>query len=265
MVKKERALGWVFRVARPAAAFVALSAVLGAPAASRAGSADAALQNKIRSVYASVKSYRLTVLGSVRSTGDFVAPNKYEMTTDLDGKPVKTIIIGTTYWIYDQGKWEKSGDTGSSLDADIAGVIRRLKLGTASNFVRLPDQMRNGKRTGAFRVSFGGSNEVCDFDLQTYYVTRCQRDELTSVERERGHHAHSRFERRFVDVEFPVMVRESRCARRAAEDENTPARVRRRTRSLRPPCADRTRRRARRPAFVRRGRVRSPFAPRRSK
>jgi outer membrane lipoprotein-sorting protein len=179
MVKKERALGWVFRVARPAAAFVALSAVLGAPAASRAGSADAALQNKIRSVYASVKSYRLTVLGSVRSTGDFVAPNKYEMTTDLDGKPVKTIIIGTTYWIYDQGKWEKSGDTGSSLDADIAGVIRRLKLGTASNFVRLPDQMRNGKRVGAFRVSFGGSNEVCDFDLQTYYVTRCQRDELT--------------------------------------------------------------------------------------
>lgn len=150
------------------------------PAMAATGSnGTAALRATFERVYATIKSYRLTVLGSVRSNGIFVAPNRYEMTTDLEGKPVKTIIIGTTYWLYDQGKWERSGDTGSSLDADIAGVVRRLRAGTASAFARLPDTTEDGKRVGAFSVSFGGSTEVCNFSLQTYYVTRCRRDELT--------------------------------------------------------------------------------------
>src|SRR5271165_12760 len=118
-----------------AAALVGLLAV---PALAAGG--DPQLRAKILAAYGAVTSYRITVLGSVRSSGVFVAPNRYKMTTIIDGKPLKTIFIGKTYWIYSDGKWQKSDTPANNLDFDIAGVIRNAKQSSAASFVHLPDQ-----------------------------------------------------------------------------------------------------------------------------
>ena len=150
------------------------------PAAASAAPADAGLRTKILSAFSSLRSYKLTVLGSVRSVGVWVAPNRYQMTTEFEGKPVKTIIIGNSYWTYSAGRWEQSGTTSGNLDVDIAGLVRNAKRNTDIAFARLPDQMQNGKRVGTFRYDFkDGTEETCNFDLQSYRVTRCKTDQLT--------------------------------------------------------------------------------------
>ncbi len=159
-----------------AAALIALAL----PAGACAASPDASLRAKIIGAFAGLHSYKLTVLGSVRSVGVWVSPNRYQMTTDFEGKPVKTIIIGNTYWTYSDGKWEKSGTTSNNLDVDIAGLVRNAKTNKDAPFMRLPDQVQDGKRVGTFQYDFkDGTEESCNFDLQTYRVTRCKADQLT--------------------------------------------------------------------------------------
>lgn len=151
-----------------------------APLAAPAASGDAALRAKIFGAFAHVKSYRLTVLGSARSLGVWVAPNAYQMTTELGGgNPVKTVIIGSDYWTLSGGKWEHSGRVSSNLDVDIAGLLRNAKA-HATGFARLPDQMQDGKRVGTFGYNFAsGTEETCNYDRATYRVTRCKADEVT--------------------------------------------------------------------------------------
>jgi hypothetical protein len=145
-----------------------------------AASGDAALRAKILAAYAPVTSYRITVLGSVRSSGVYVAPNRYEMTTTIEGKPIKTIFVGNTYWIASDGKWQKSDTPANQLDFDIAGLVRNAKANPASPFERLPDALTNGKRTGTFRYTFkNGSDETCNYDPATYLVVRCKTQDLT--------------------------------------------------------------------------------------
>ncbi len=158
----------------------ALPALLAAALAVPALAAGGSVRDKIFSAYAGVKSYKLTVLGSVRSLGVWVAPNRYQMTTEFDGKPVKTIIIGKDYWTLAGGKWEKSGTAGNNLDVDIAGLIRNAKADPKAPFVALPEQTVDGKRVGAFEFTFkDGTEETCDYDPKTYLVSRCKADELT--------------------------------------------------------------------------------------
>jgi hypothetical protein len=163
-------------VARFAA--VAASLALAVPTAASA-TGDASLKQKIFAAFANVKSYKLTVLGSVRSLGVYVAPDRYQMTTMLEGKPIKTIIVGHAYWVYADGKWEKSG-TANNLDSDIAGLIRSAKSDPKSVFVPQPDQTLDGKHVGTFEYTFkNGTTETCNYDKATYRVTRCKAEELT--------------------------------------------------------------------------------------
>ncbi len=162
-------------VTRASAAAVLLAAL--AVSARAAGGGD--VRAKIFGAFANVKSYKLTVLGSVRSLGVWISPNRYQMTTEFEGKPVKTIIIGKDYWTLADGKWEKSGTAGNNLDVDIAGLVRTAKADPAP-FVSLPEQTQDGKRVGAFEYTFkDGTEETCNYDLKTYLVTRCKTDELT--------------------------------------------------------------------------------------
>jgi len=157
---------------------LALALAVALPAAAPA--ADASPRAKILSAFASVTSYRLTVLGSVRSLGVWVMPNKYQMTTMFAGKTVKTVIIGRDYWTYADGKWQKSGTASNNLDVDIAGLVRTARAEPKIPFVKLPDQVMDGKRVGTFGFTFkNGTDETCNYDPATYRVTRCKADELT--------------------------------------------------------------------------------------
>jgi len=162
---------------RCAAAAFAFAAACWSPAQA---AGDSTLRSKILTAFARVKSYRVTVLGEVRSLGVWVAPNKYQMTTEFDGRPVKTIIIGHDYWTYADGKWQKSGTASNNLDVDIAGVVRTVKADPKAALTKLPDQTQDGKRVGTFGFNFkNGTDETCNFDPVTYLVTRCKADELT--------------------------------------------------------------------------------------
>ncbi len=166
-------------VTRVAAASVAVS-LAAAIAAPLSAAGDTALRDNIYGAFAKVKSYKLTVLGSVRSLGVWVAPNKYQMTTQFDGRAVKTVIIGRDYWTLADGKWQKSGTTSGSLDVDIAGLLRAAKADPKAAFVKLPDQTQDGKRVGTFGYTFkNGTEETCNYDTSTYRVTRCKSDQLT--------------------------------------------------------------------------------------
>ena len=149
-------------------------------AAGAASAGDPALRSKLYDAFANVKSYKLTVLGSVRSLGVYVAPNKYQMTTMFEGKPIKTIIIGRDYWTYSNGHWQKSGTASNSLDVDIAGLLRNAKSDPKAAFVPMPDQTQDAKRVGTFAYTFkNGTEETCNYDKSTYHVTRCKANELT--------------------------------------------------------------------------------------
>jgi hypothetical protein len=163
-----------FRRALAVAAVLALT-----PVATWAASPDTGLRAQIFAAFARIKSYKLTVLGQVRSLGVWVSPNRYQMTTQFEGKAIKTIIIGKNYWTYNKGRWEQAGEASSNLEVDIAGLIRNAKA-TKTPFVPLPDQNQDGKRVGAFSYAFkNGTDETCNYDLSTYRVTRCKADELT--------------------------------------------------------------------------------------
>jgi hypothetical protein len=145
-----------------------------------AAETPASLREKIFAAYRGVTSYRVTVLGSVRSLGVWVAPNRYQMTTEFEGKPVKTVIVGRDYWMLSDGKWQKSGTASNNLDVDIAGLLRIAKTDPSIPFVPLADQTQDGKRVGTFGYSFkNGTDERCNYDPSTYRVTRCKADELT--------------------------------------------------------------------------------------
>ncbi len=168
------------KISRAAACAVACLALVAPLSALGASSDGSNVRDKIFSAFAAVKSYKLTVLGSVRSLGVWMAPNRYQMTTEFEGKPVKTIIIGKDYWTLSNGKWEKSGTAGNNLDVDIAGLLRNAKADPKAPFVKLADRTQDGKRVGAFLFTFkDGTEETCDFDPKTYLVTRCKADELT--------------------------------------------------------------------------------------
>ena len=142
---------------------------------------DPTLRTKIFAAFSTVKSYRLTVLGAARSLGIWVAPNRYEMITEIGGRRlVRTVIVGSDYWTFANGKWEHSGRVSSNLDVDIAGVIRNAKADVSAGFSRMPDQTLDGKRVGTFGYNFkNGTEETCNYDRATYRVTRCKADEVT--------------------------------------------------------------------------------------
>ncbi len=169
---------------RLAAATVGAAFAFAAVAGERAlAVTDAALRAKVFRAFANVTSYRLTVLGSARSVGVWVAPNRYQMSTEIGGgKPVRTIIIGSDYWTLANGTWEHSGRVSNNLDVDIAGLVRNAKADPSASFVRLSDQTQDGKRVGTFMYSFkNGTEETCNYDRATYRVTRCKADEVTIV------------------------------------------------------------------------------------
>jgi hypothetical protein len=160
------------------AAVALLACTLPAAAGALAPAVD--LRAKITEAFAAIKSYKLTVLGSVRSLGVWQAPNRYEMTTEFAGKTVKTIIVGKTLWEFDDGKWEKSGTASNNLDVDVAGLVRTLKSDPSAALAKLPDQTQDGKRVGTFQYTFkDGTEETCNYDLNTYLVTRCKTEDLT--------------------------------------------------------------------------------------
>ncbi|GAC1302837.1 MAG: hypothetical protein NVS2B3_15680 [Vulcanimicrobiaceae bacterium] len=150
------------------------------PLAARAADGDPGLRRHVVDAFARVRSYRLTVLGAARSLGVWVAPNAYQMTTDLGGHPVKTVIVGREYWTLTNGRWEHSGRVSNNLDVDISGLLRDAKARKDAAFARLPDQTQDGKRVGTFGYSFAnGTDETCNYDRATYRVTRCKADEVT--------------------------------------------------------------------------------------
>lgn len=160
-------------------AAVAIVAACIMPSSAGAAPGDG-LRSKIVSAFDRVHSYKLTVLGSVRSLGVFVKPNKYQMTTMFQGKPIKTILIGQNYWTYSGGKWQKSGTASNNLDVDIAGLLRNAKSNPGAPFVAQPDQIQDGKKVGTFAYTFkNGTQEACNYDKATYRVTRCKAEELT--------------------------------------------------------------------------------------
>ncbi len=155
-------------------------AVVALPLASVAANGDSGLRARVFGAFAHVRSYRLTVLGAARSLGVWVAPNSYQMTTELGGTPVKTIIIGHDYWTLAGGKWEHSGRVSNNLEVDIAGLLRNAKAHASATFTRMPDQTQDGKRVGTFGYAFAnGTDETCNYDRATYRVTRCKADEVT--------------------------------------------------------------------------------------
>jgi hypothetical protein len=142
--------------------------------------ADATVRAKVIGAFARVTSYKLTVLGSVRSVGTWVAPDRYHMTTEIEGKPLETVIEGKAYWTRSNGKWERSGTTSTNLDVDLAGLIKAAKTAPASSFSTSAPQTQDGKKVGTFSFSFpDGTDEICNYDLATYRVTRCKADEVT--------------------------------------------------------------------------------------
>jgi hypothetical protein len=149
-------------------------------AAAVAVNGDATLRSKLLGAYAGVKSYKITVLGSVKSNGVYVAPNRYKMTTQFEGKTVKTIFIGGTYWIFANGRWEQQA-SGNKLDYDISGLLRNLKADPHAALGKLPDTLRGGRRLGTFVYTFqsSGTRETCNYDPATYLVVRCKAEELT--------------------------------------------------------------------------------------
>ena len=165
-----------------AAVGLALALASLVPVTGFAAGGDATLRAKLLAAYAGMKSYKITVLGSVKSSGVFVAPNRYKMTTQFEGKTVKTIFIGGTYWIYANGRWEKQA-SGNSLDYDVSGLLRAIKASPSSALVKLPDIVRNGKRLGTFSYTFksSGTREICNYDPATYLVVRCKAEELTII------------------------------------------------------------------------------------
>ena len=165
-------------ICRRASAVAVLALVPSLAAGAAAG--DSSVRAKIYSAFAGVKSYRLTVLGSVRSLGVWVAPNKYQITSEIEGKPIKTIIVGNDYWTFSGGKWEKSGTISSNLDVDIAGLLRKAKADRGTPFVKLPEEIEDSKRVGTFQYTFqDGTEETCNYDLRTYRVTRCKTPDVT--------------------------------------------------------------------------------------
>ena len=156
------------------------SAMLFANGARSFAAGDPALRAKIIGAFAKVTSYKLTVLGSVRSTGVWVAPDRYHMTTEIEGKPLETVIVGKGYWTRSGGKWERSGTTSTNLDVDIAGLIRAAKSAPPASFKSLAPVTQDGKKVGTFAFSFAdGTDETCNYDTATYRVTRCKADEVT--------------------------------------------------------------------------------------
>ncbi len=165
--------------ARRAAVTIVSALILALPHAAGAASGDA-LRSKITSAFGGVHSYKLTVLGNVRSLGVFQKPNRYQMTTMFQGKPIRTIIIGQNYWTYANGRWQKSGTASNNLDVDIAGLIRNAKSDPSTPFVAQPDQTQDGKKVGTFAYTFkNGTREACNYNKSTYRVTRCKTSELT--------------------------------------------------------------------------------------
>ena len=163
---------------RRAAATLSLAFATTVVTAAAASPGD--LRAKVLHAYDGVRSYRVTVLGSVRSLGVYVAPNKYQMTTMIEGKPIRTLIVGHDYWTLSDGKWEKSGTASNSLDVDIAGLLRIARADPHATFAAAPDQTQDGKRVGTFGFTFkNGTTETCNFDKSTYRATRCKSDELT--------------------------------------------------------------------------------------
>jgi len=158
---------------------IVVAILIAAGATGRAAS-DNGLRAHIVGAFATVRTYKVTVLGSVRSLGVWQAPNSYQMTTEFAGKTVKTVIVGKDLYEFDNGKWEKSGTASNNLDVDIAGLIRTVRSDPKAEFARLPDQVQDGKRVGTFSYSFkDGTDETCNYDRTTYLVTRCKADELT--------------------------------------------------------------------------------------
>lgn len=156
-----------------------LALALGLVAGSTARVSAADLRGRLYAAFARVHSYKVTVLGSVRSTGVWVAPNRYRMTTELEGKPVETVIVGHDYWTLSGTRWERSGTASHGLDVDISGLLRVAKQ-EGGAFTVLPDQTQDGKRVGTFSYTFrNGTDETCNFDRATYLVSRCKADELT--------------------------------------------------------------------------------------
>jgi hypothetical protein len=157
-----------------------LAVLIAFPVYAFGATGDPVLRAKLLGAYQNVRSYKITVLGTIKSSGVHVAPNRYEMTTQIEGKTVKTIFIGGTYWIYGDGKWQKQ-TSGNSLDYDIVGILRNLNAYPKSPLVRLPPTVRNGKKLGTFSYTFpkSGDQETCNYDLATYLVVRCKTDELT--------------------------------------------------------------------------------------
>lgn len=163
---------------------VAIALALGCAAtpsrAPAAGGVDPALRARLLAAYGRISSYRITVLGAARSLGVWVKPDRYQMTTELGGKPIETIIIGADYWTRARGTWEHSGRVSSNLDVDISGLLRDARAHASRAFTRFPDQTQDGKRVGTFGYSFpNGTDETCNFDRVTYRVTRCKADEVT--------------------------------------------------------------------------------------
>ncbi|MBC5809327.1 MAG: hypothetical protein GIW95_00490 [Candidatus Eremiobacteraeota bacterium] len=148
--------------------------------AAAAGSPADALRDKLLVTYAKIASYKITVLGSVRSNGVYVAPDRYAVSTVFEGKPVKTVFAGGKYWIFNNGKWEKSDTASDNLRFDIAGLLRNLRI-NHNALVTLPNATVNGRKAGTFGYTFknDGSRETCNYDLTTYRVMRCKTDQLT--------------------------------------------------------------------------------------
>jgi len=161
------------------AALTVLFGLVAWPGAAPAAPGDAGLRDRLFAAYAKIASYRLAVLGSVRSSGVFLAPDRYRMTTVFAGKAVKTIFIGNDYWIYSDGGWQKSDSPTNNLYVDISGLLRNAKS-TKSAIERRPDVVRDGKKLGELAYTFkNGTEETCDFDPQTYLVQRCKAEDLT--------------------------------------------------------------------------------------
>lgn len=156
-------------------------AALAVPAFSLgAAPSGSTLKAKMTKAYAAVSSYKLTVLGSVRSVGVWNAPDRYQMTTTFQGKPIKTILIGNVYWIENGGKWQKSGNASNSLQVDITGLLRSAKANPSSAFSVMPDQTEDGKSVGTFGYTFkNGTSEVCNYDKTTFRATRCKSNQIT--------------------------------------------------------------------------------------
>ncbi len=141
---------------------------------------ESGLKASVVKAFSDIRSYKVTVLGSVRSLGVFVAPNKYQMTTMFGGRTIKTIIVGKDYWTFSNGSWQRSGTASNNLDVDIAGLLRNAKANPSIPFAKLPDQTQDGKPVGTFGYTFkNGTSETCNYDKKTYRVTRCKSDELT--------------------------------------------------------------------------------------